>query len=489
MSNPPSYTLVVKDGNLAQGAPTDVLPLVVGGSSLGSPGLYLFADPNDATSTLGSGPIVEQGLKLKGGFLALKTSTSVAATNTSVTPTRVGSSVGTLTLTGNSNRDGDFKVRIKVGTDALGAGKFDYSADGGNEYSEEITIPAGGVYTFPSLGGLAVTFNLQAGTPDFQTGDSFSWTSKCAHWNVTDLSSALTTFLASPLIIGRRIRKVCFAGIPVDANTAATNFAAMASFLAAMQNRNFFARGMMDCGSLDTPSNILANFVAAVSDTRLLAAYGRCEMSVSDTAPGYGLAYTSAIQPLFARATDAQTELSENLGRVASGPLAEVKATTLTHDEEVKRFFTEDNKITTLRTNPDRPGGAYCTNGFLKSPVGSDFQFWDWGCTLDMACEAIMAGLANWTLAKLQALTDGSGFMDPRSAAAVKKSIDPILGGVMGGPTKDGQDKHVSGQQLTIATAYNFLSLKIIKATYAFVPLVPVEGGTVTVGLTSQLDS
>lgn len=487
MSFPPQFELDVVDGKLAQGVPSTTLPLVVGVSDLGSPGLYLYNDPNDAIPELGHGPLTEQGLKLTGGYLALKTASSVAASNTAVTVARAGSSVGTVTLSGTANRDCDFKLRIKSSTDALGAGLFDYSADGGNEFSEEITIPSGGSYTFPKLGTIAATFNLQAGTPDFQANDVFSWTSKSAMWNTTDLNAALALLLASPLLIGRKIRKVCFTGIPALASTAATNFAAIASFMASLQARNHFARAMMDCGSLDTTSNVLTNFVAAVSDTRVLAAYGRCEMTVADSAPGFGLAYCSATRPLFVRAVGA--ELSENLGRVASGPLPGVKATTLTYDEEISGVFTEDNKITTLRTNSDRPGGAYCSNGFLKSPVGSDFQFWDWGCTLDIACEAILAGLASWTLAKLQALTDGSGFMDPRSAATVKKSIDPLLGTVMAGPTKDGQEKHVSGQQLTIATAYNFLQLKIIKATYSMIPLVPVEGGVITVGLASQLEA
>lgn len=487
MSNPPSFQLNVLDGQLVLATNTSKPPLVVGTSSLGSPGLYFYSDPNQALVELGYGPLTEQGMKFTGGFFALKTGSSVASTNGAVTATRVGTSVGTVTVTGSANRDANFQVRIKVGADALGAGKFDYTADGGNTFSEEITIPTGGTYTPPGLGTIVVTFVLNAGTPDFQAGDVHSWTSKCAHWNTTDLGTAQTALFASPLLIGRKISKVYFTGIPATAATGATNAAAIAVMMAALEDRDHFARTMLDCGSLDTTANVLANFVASFADTRVCAVYGRCEMPVSAPVAGYGFAYCSAVVPLAVRAEGA--ELSENLGRVLSGPLTGVKSTTLSYDEELSAAFSEDNKITTLRTNRNKPGGAYCNNGLLKSPVGSDFQYWDWGVTLDAACVVLVAGLANWTLAKLQALTDGSGYMDPRSAAAVKKSIDPLLGSLMAGPTKDNNEKHVSGQKLVIATAYNFISTRIIKASYAFVPLIPVEGGIITVNLARQLEA
>lgn len=486
MSYPANFDTSVRDGQLALASSPTQLPLVVGISSSGTAGLTLETDLNASLDSLGYGPLTELGMLLTGGYLALKLTGSVAAVAGTVIATRVGSSVGTITLSGTPYRDYQGKIRIKASTDALGAGKFDYSLDGGNNFSEEITIPSGGTYTAPGS-GLTFTFVLNVGTPDFEAGDVHSWTSTCAHWNATNLAAGLTALLASPLIIGRKIQKVYFTGIPSDATVAATNFAAMATFMAALEAVDHFARGIMDCGSLDTTSNVLANFVAAVSDTRLAACYGRCEMSTPAAIPGLGLPMVSVMNPISVRANGA--EISENLGRVLSGPLPSVKATTLTQDEERNTAFSEDDKINTLRTNRNKPGGAYPTNGFLKSPTGSDFQFWDYGVTLDRACEVLVAGLSTWTLAKLQALTDGSGYMDPRSAAMVKKSIDPSLGSLMKGPTKDGLDKHVSGQELIIATAYNFISERVIKATYRMVPTVPVEGGSITVGLVRELEA
>lgn len=486
MVYPASFDVRIRDGQLGLATDPGDIPLVVGVSSSGSVGLSIQTDPNAALDTLGYGPLTELGMLFPNGFMALKLTASVAATNSAVTASRVASSVGTITVAGAAYRDYRARVRIKASTDALGAGRFDYSLDGGNTYSDEITIPTGGTYTFPNS-GITITFVLNAGTPDFEAGDVHTFTCTCAHWNTTNLSAGLTTLLASTLRIGRKIKKVYFTGIPDLAATAATNFAAMSTFMASLENVDQFARAMMDCGSLDTEANVLTNFVPASSDTRIAPWYGRCERTTPAAIPGFGLPMVSAMNPAALRAQSA--EMSENLGRVLSGPLPAVKATTLTHDEELVTSFTEDNKINTLRTNRNAPGGAYATNGFLKSGQGSDFQFWDYGVTLDEACYALVAGLTKWTLAKLRSLTDGSGFMDPRSAATVKKSIDPSLGSLMKGPTKDGLESHVSGQQLAIATNYDFLGTRTLKATYRMVPTVPVEGGVIEVGLVRDLEN
>lgn len=489
MAYPPSFDTTIRDGQLGLTSDPNQVPLVVGISSSGTAGLSLQTDPNDTLDVLGYGPLTECGLPVMeaaGSALFLKLTGSVAAVPGTITPTRIGTSVGTIAVSGTPNRDYRGIVYITRTTSALGEGKFQYSLDNGNTRSEEITIPSGGTYVLPNS-GLTLTFALQSGTPDFELGDVFTWTSTCAFYNTTDLGTGITTLLASPLLIGRKIQKVFFTGVPATASAAATLAAAIATHMATLESRDHFARALMDCGSSDTTVSVLSDFVTAFSDTRVAACYGKCEMVSPAPIAGFGLGYVSIVNPVAVRATEA--EMSENLGRVLSGPLRGVKATTLSQDEERNTAFAADNKIITLRTNRNKPGGVYITNGYLKSPVGSDFIYWDYGITLDRACEVLVAGLTNWTLAKLRALTNGSGNLDPRSALTVRASIEPILGSLMTGPTKDGQEKHVSGQQLSVATNYNFISERKLRVTYRMVPLVPVEGGSITVGLTRELDA
>jgi len=71
----------------------------------------------------------------------------------------------------------------------------------------------------------------------------------------------------------------------------------------------------------------------------------------------------------------------------------------------------------------------------------------------------------------------------------VKKSVDILLFAAMAGPTKSGLPKHVSGQEFTVETAYDFITLNKLKATYRMVPTVAVEGADIVVGLTRQLEA
>jgi hypothetical protein len=486
MTYPAAFSTSILDGQLGLPAQPLEIPLVVGVSSLGTNAtVYYETNPNTVLTDLGYGPMPETAMRVveqTGAVLCLKLQGSVAAVNSSVTATRVGTSTSTVTVSGAALRDYRAKVVITVTTAALGSGKFKYTLDNGNTYSEEITIPSGGTYTVPNS-GLTLTFAVSAST--FDAGDSHAFTSTCAHWNTTNLSSGLTALLASPLLIGKKIRKVYFTGIPDLAATAATNAAGVASFMSSLQAADHFARALMDCGSLDSTTNVLANYVAAFSDRRVAGCYGRCEMTSKQPIPGFGLPFVSIVQAVALRAS--QAEISENLGRVKSGPITGVKSTTLSQDEGLTPAFSADNKIITLRSHRNIPGGAYVTFGFLKSPVGSDFKAWDYGITIDSACTVIKAAADAWLLDKLRALTDGSGNLHPVDAAKVRQSIEGPVGSIMRGPTVSGLPSHVSAQQVIVETNYDFLSGGDIRITYKATPTVAVEGGTITLGLVRQI--
>jgi hypothetical protein len=489
-SDVPAFTTSVRDGQLQSPTPVVGVPVVFGVSSAGTVATAsYFANGNDALDALGLGPLTDTGMgviRAAGGAILVKLTGSVAAANSAVTPVRVGTSVGTVSVSGAAHRDYRARVVITTGSDALGSGKFKYSLDNGNTFSDEITIPSGGTFVMPES-GLTLTFALQVGTPDFQTGDVFTFTSTCAMWNATNLAAGVTALLASPLLLGRKIEMCFFTGIPDLAATAATLAAAIATHMATLQSQDHFARALHDGGSLDSTTNYLANYVAAFSDTRVEPCYGRCEMTSPAPIEGFSMGYVSCLQPSAERAAGA--EISENLGRAQSGPLRGVKATTLGFDEEKQQAFTNSDKTLTLRTNRNLVGGAYITNAFLKSPSGSDFTRWDYGRTLDRACSNIVQGLAPWTLEKLRALTDGSGFLDPRDAARVKKSVDVLLSAAMAGPTKGGLPKHVTEQEFVVETNYDFITLSKLKATYRMVPTIAIEGADIVVGLTRQLEA
>jgi hypothetical protein len=493
---PPGMTTSVRDGQLGLSGVLDQPPLIIGTSSAGTVAtLYYHTDPNDAIDELGHGPLTEFGahaIEIAGAAFLLKVTGGVDAANSAVTATRIGSSVGTITLSGSAYRDYSGAVEITQSTDALGAGRFRYSLDyqAANPeratWSEELTIPSGGTYAMPES-GLTLTFVLNAGTPDFEDGDVHTFTATCAHYNATNLSDGLTAALASALLTGRKIQQVFLTGVPATASASATLAAALATAMANLENLDHFARSMIDAGSLSATSAVLSDFVAAFSDTRVAAGYGFADKVTKDAIPGFGIARVETTHVAGLVALDA--EVSENLGRVLSGSLSRFGVVNITHDEERLVSFTESNKLITLRRNRNLDGQMYVTNGYLKSPAGSDFLYWDWGRTLDRACEQIVRGLAPWTLAKLRPLTDGTGRLDPRDAQRVMGSINPLLGSAMAGPTVDGLPSHVTAQSFQTSTENDFLSTRTLKHTYRMIPLVPVEGQEIVVGLVRQLEA
>ncbi len=477
----PRQTTTVRDGGTGQVSSATALPLIIGVCSGGvTDTLYQYFDPNLAIDTLGDGPAAELGaaaINAYGGALILKTASSTAAANSAVVPTRVTTSTGTITLSGSARSNMVASVRIKA-TGTVAVGKFDYTLDGGYTYSEELRIPSGATYVLPDT-GITLTFVPGAGPIHFEIGDSHAFTSTCAHYTTTNLGAAITALLAQ--IGTRRIRKIAFAGKNATAAAAATMAAAAATHLDNLASNDYFARAVIDAGS-DTTAGVLTSF-ASYSDDRLAVCYGDANIVSLNPLIGWGVPKVPALNAVFERATIA--ELSENLGRKASGGLRGVRA--ISHDEGTSQAFSEADRITTLRTYRGRPG-YFVTNGFLKAAPGSDFTYWDWGCVIDEICQGTVDGQDKYLLSKLRALADGTGYLDPRDAERIESDVRAALATTLLEPTNiEGYKGHVSALSYNVDRANNFLATKIFRSTSAAVPLVSVEGIETTVGFARSI--
>lgn len=483
MVYPPGQTLTVQDGGLALISTATALPLIIGYASGGTANtLYVTTDPQSCKTTLGHGAAVELALPVisaAGGALVLATATTVAGSNSAMTKTAIGSSTGTLATTGTALRDTRNIVTITL-TGTLGTGKFSYSLDGGFTTSPQITIPSGGTYSPPGS-GLTWTFTPGAGATFFQIGDVFNGTSTAAMYNTTDLGAAYTAFTAQ---IGvRKIEQVYFAGSPASASAGATLAASVATFGSTLQSSHQFVRMVMDSSGSDTAENCITSFSSVFSDARTCACFGQADVVSFDPIQGLGIPRIPASQVVAERAASA--EVSENLGRALSGALRGVVA--ITKDEYLNTAFGADDKMTTLRTDPDLGGGFYITNGYLKSQSGSDFMYYDYGRTLDKGCKTIVPIQASWKLRKVRTLTDGTGAIDPRDAQYLADSVRSALKSALETPTKDGLPSHVSGQQYSINLSNNVQQTRTLQTTYAQVPNPPVETVTTVVGFATKV--
>jgi hypothetical protein len=223
---------------------------------------------------------------------------------------------------------------------------------------------------------------------------------------------------------------------------------------------------------------------AAYADDRGATPFADVRRTVRASFEGYSSVRGPGVTAAAERAFEA--DLSENLGRKASGPLTRVVE--IFHDEGTNTQFGESERVLTFRTYPGDQG-FYITNGFLRSSPSSDFAYWDWGCTIDEMCRAIRDGQDPYILAKLRVETDGTGHLSDLDAQRIKDSVMSIISARLKEPKNvEGFAGHVSGAGYEVDTTNNFLSTRQLLSTGSAVPLSPVEGFSTTVGLARSVE-
>lgn len=480
----PGQQFIVRDGGMGLLNNGAIFPVVVGHCSGGAANtLYLFNNQNSMRDTLGQGQTVELGLPLitgSGGVLVLKTATSTAGVAGSVTPTRIGTSTGTITVAGAPYDAYQVKVRLKA-TGTVATGRFDYTLEAlgaSPAFSEEITIPAGGTYSIPNT-NLTLTFVPGAGAVFFENGDSHAFACTAPQYTTSDLATAFAAFL---IALGKNdVQQVHFTGRSASGAAAATMAATVATQMGLLEARHRWARGVMDAGN-DTGANVKTAF-ATFANPRVAVVFGAADIPTLNPKAGWGTPRFTAAFAFSERVVGC--DLSENPGRVASGAL---RVVAILNDENISQQFLEADKINTLRTH-DGETGFFSTNGYLKSSSGSDFLYWDWGRVVDRACRVAFETLQPWLLRKVRILTDGTGRIDPRDAVRIEKAVTSQLRAALAGPTVEGVPdmNHVTGLLFTVDLNNDVKTTRQTQYTLQLVPTIPIENQVTSVGLTGSL--
>mgnify|MGYP004612541599 FL=1 len=172
----------VQDGNLGRNTSTgSFVQVKIGASTSTSTVPVLVTNtmkPEEIKEKLGCTPLAdacidatENGLKK---LYAIPVKADVDGTIGEVTKT--GESKGTVTASGKPNNAYDVVVKITA-TGKVNKGSFAYSIDGGNNFSDEYTIPLGGTFELPGT-GITLTF-ADSGEEEesFMEEDAFSFSS------------------------------------------------------------------------------------------------------------------------------------------------------------------------------------------------------------------------------------------------------------------------------------------------------------------------
>lgn len=247
---------------------------------------------------------------------------------------------------------------------------FNYTLDGGDNWSQDIAMPNTGVYALPAFTGVTIT----ATGSQVKAGDRFACETFAPTWNNSDLSAALAAANAS---------QFDFEALHVVGQADAVLAATLSSYTTAAENQSSpkwytsiieAADQMIAIGSppiteteaawinrISGPSPGFQNF----ADYRIGVCAGFAE--ILDPVSGRFNRRSSA-WPYVARLMSISVGTSP--AWTGLGPLVGISA--LYHDED-KREALNDQRFTTLRTF-GRLQGFYVTLGRLMAPLGSDFR-------------------------------------------------------------------------------------------------------------------
>jgi hypothetical protein len=459
----PSVAITVADGALgiiADDTTADSFKLGV--SSAGTVGtLYSYrgADTSKVRTELGQGPLVEaisHHLKKSGGktVYAMKLTSSVVGTNTAVTQSGGGPLV-TLTGAPLDQYDG---IAVVVAGGALGVGTFKFSLDGGETYSVELTIPAGGTYLMPDSG---VTLNFAAGT--YVAATTYSWTSEAPSYSNADLSTGLDSVLAINTAKGGFIHVV---GQAADASGAATMATTLQAKLVAAAALKKYMRGIIEMPAVDKA--LLITAFAAFSGDRVGAVLGFLEQ-VSDVSGriykrslGHAFAARLAKVPISVDAIRNDTDSNiESLPGVVKLVPDGAAASTGYHDEGTTPGADAARFITAM-TIPGVPGFYICNPNLMAAP-GSDFKWLQYGRVMDRACEVVNLAATKY-LSKRLRLDPVTGFILKAEATAIEADIGAQVRAALVQPS------HAVSASVVVNRADNLLSSPVLRMKVRIVP-------------------
>lgn len=446
----PDATLAIKDGALGL-VPQDTsgIQAVIGTCSLGTANVVQsFGDQQALKDSLGTGPLVEYAsylLSLGGGpVICVKAPSSTAGSAGSVTPVGAGTSVMTVTGTPLDSYNVVVKILTAAAAVTSGVGTFKISLDGGVTYGNEIALPVASTYLIPNTG---LTLNFAAGT--LVKGDTYAFVCVAPAYSLSDLNTAMTALLADP---STWFQVTCL-GLPADAAASAAIFAALDSKLSTAEAGYRFAKAAMQAADV-SDANLITAF-SALASTRVEVVAGFCDV----TSALSGFAFKrGALFPVAARASKAPP--SEDLGRVASGPL---KGVTKLYRDEFASPGLDAQRFSTLRTHVGL-AGFYITNSRQMASQSSDFRYTQFRRVMDVASASVRASQLRYLNDNVR-VNSTTGLILEEDARNVEKYIESRL------RTAVTQQGFASEVAVTVDRTNNLLTTNELKVKYRVIPL------------------
>lgn len=448
----PDVWVSIQDGALGLLPPaTDSVSAKIGVASNGPVGqIVSVSSVKQVRDIYGSGPLAEAlatHIALSGApVYAVRVNASVAGSVGNVS--KSGSGTGDVAISGSPNDA--YSLLIKITRDganlSAGTAAFTYSLDGGDNISQEISVPSNGLYELPGT-GLVLTFADGPSGTSFVVGDVYTATTTAPAYTLTDLNDAIGVLLADPREWG---------WLHVVGTATPALAAAVATRLQEAEASYRFAFGILEAAD-DSDANLLAAW-GNFADKRVAVAAGYVELASPLT--GQTQKRSAA---WVASGRLAAIPVHEHLGRVNSGPIQGVVS--LYRDEFVTPGL-DPAGFTTVRSIIGR-SGYYFTRGRVKAPQGSDYQYIEARRVMDRACRIVRNAALRYLNDDVR--VDKQGNIYEPDARAIEAYVE---GQLLAGLVSPG---HASAVQVQLKRDSNVLSTRSTTLTVRVRPLGYLE--------------
>lgn len=456
---------------------------VVGASSAGTAAepVSIGGRVSNVTDQFGYGPAPSLAAALiRSGATVI----FVKATSTGGTPTAVteGPGVGTsnMTVAGTGFDRYNVIVTITRGgtaqTDLTCA--FTVSLDGGRTTSNEITLPANGVYT-----GLAATTGITSLT--FSAGTLIAGTTYSFDVPEPTVSAANAVAALTAL----KLSTFAYALIHVAAPFDAADVATVVAEVGAIVSRKRFCRVILEAldetdeTEAEWMTTLTEDFVSSASDLMMVGAgYFPILDAVTGTwYPWRNIAWFATIRAV-------QVAVHRDLAAVADGPLAPwanapaaiagvIPAGKFIHDEDITPGLNAQ-RFLTIRSFPGLPG-YYITNPNIMSGPTSDYDLLQFGRVADAAARFTNVFFTQ-QLSNDVPLNPATGKILEIAAKSLEQGNDAACSSLVAG-------KSVSALQTTVSRDDNIIVDRELSVSVLMVPKGYIKTIPITVGFTVSL--
>jgi hypothetical protein len=452
----PDAFIDLLDGRLGTLPPSlDGIHAKVGVSSLGATNsVVTITSLDDVTAKLGTGPLAEKcAATLQMGLrpiYAVPAGVGTAGSNSTVTVTRA-STPGTanLTVSGTPRDDYDVIVRITRAAANLAANlaAFQFSLDGGDNWSLETSVPVGGAYNvLAAETGLTLTF--VDGT--FVVDETFAFRSTGPVMSAGTMGTAVDAVIGS--IYG-------FEAIHVVGSCPAAVAVAFDAKLVAARNAFKYLCGIVET-RMPTAAETVDQWKTAIATdyvnfsskfVSVVAAWGEVVSQLTGRQNRANLGAQFVGWSL-------QGDVSASPGEVIRGGVPQIVS--LGHNEYLSPGL-DAARFVTFRTY-DGINGFYITNWMSAAGVLSDFQFGERGRTINKVCRLERLAALRFVHSKVRVTRDGK--LDPRDLGPIQAYLE--------NPLNEMQARNeISNFTVTINPDQNILSTSTIFVDIAVVPV------------------